>query len=344
MEHVWLWARFAIASALIVLAAGRLTRYADVISEKLKLGHVFVGMIFLGWVTSLPELVLSLSSTIYVGEPDLAIGNVLGSCLFNLLILVVVEVVFLAGLLFGRTGPSAARTGAASLVMLLLALFGMQAGMARTVPAWLHAPFGLPLDIFSWLIILCYLASTVILYRLDRKSRKLDEAPPEAQRHEGASLALTGLASFAAALVIVGAGFWLAYIGDEIADEYDIARSFVGVLFFAVVSSLPELSTSIAAARMGFYDMVFGNIFGSNIFNVMIIGISDIAYQPGSIMASSQTSNRVHLWVAMLAAVATLAAIAGVRRRTGRLFWRISWISLVIVACYAAGLASTYLL
>jgi len=341
MEHLWLWTRFAAASLLIVLAGSRLSRYADVFSEKLRLGHVFVGMIFLGWITSLPELVLSLGSTIYVGEPDLAIGNVLGSCLFNLIILVVVDIIILGGLFFTRTSMSSLTTGLVSMLMLLTAAAGLQAGSANA-PTWVTAPAGLHMDLFSWLIILFYLGSTAYLYILDRRKEKQLESSDEPLKYADTKIAGVVLASVLATAVIVGAGLYLANIGDEIAATYSIAHSFVGTLFFAVVSSLPELTTTIAAARLGFLDMSLGNIFGSNIFNIMIIGVSDAFYTKGSIFASPETHNRSHLFVALFAIVATVAVVCGLKGKSGRLFWRVSIISIIVAICYFAGLILNY--
>jgi cation:H+ antiporter len=356
MDHVWLWTQFAIASALIVFAAGRLSRYADILSEKLKLGHVFVGMVFLGWITSLPELVLSLGSTIYVGEPDLAVGNVLGSCLFNLTILVVADIIVVRGLLFTRTHPGSAITGTVSLVMLFLAGFGLM------LPSVVSMPSALGIDIFSWLIIVFYVISTGFLYRFDKKSSRGEKKvlPQRAQRtqrntikpenffsansansavKDSVSMMKVTIASLGATVVIVGAGLYMAGLGDEIATKYGIAHSFVGTLFFAIVSSLPELSTTIAAARLGFFDMCLGNIFGSNIFNIMIIGVSDIFYRKGSIIAAPDTDSRSYFfWVTVFTFAATLIVIIGIRRKSSRLFWRISWISLTVAACYIIGL------
>lgn len=343
MEHFWLWIQFVIASAVIVFAGSRLSRYADILSDKLKLGHVFVGMIFLGWITSLPELVLSLGSTLAVGQPDLAIGNVLGSCLFNLLILIIADITVIGGLIFTRTNPNSAVTGFVSLIMLLLATAGLIMGMIRGIPAWLESPFGLSLAMFSWLIVLFYVGSTIFLYRYDRK-HGISNGEPEDSKYESVNLLIVGTASLVATAGIVGSGLWMAYLGDRIAATYGITHSFVGTLFFAVVSSLPELTTTIAAARLGFVDMALGNIFGSNIFNIMIIAVSDLFFTESSIFSSSKTDGRAHLWVALFAFAATLVVIWGVRRRTGRLFWRITWISLAVAVCYIAGLFMTQLL
>jgi len=347
MEHLTLWLQFAVASAIIIFAGARLSRYADVLSEKLNLGHVFVGMVFLGWITSLPELVLSLGSVLFVAppEPNLAIGNVLGSCLFNLMILVLADLIIIGGLLYSRTKRSSAVIGLASLVMLVIASGGLKVGSIGALPLWLAAPGGLHVDVFSWIIIFFYIGLTVFLYRHEKKAEAPGAEVTPPPRYESTSILSIGVMSLVAAAAIVGAGLYMSVLGDRIADKYPIGHTFVGTLFFAVVSSLPELSTTFAAVRLGFYDMALGNIFGSNIFNIMIIGISDVFYTRGSIFFSgggTEAISQAHFWTGSFAILATVAVVFGVRRRSPRLFWRLSWVSLVVAACYCAGLSISY--
>ena len=346
MEHLTLWLQFVAASAIIIFAGSRLSRYADILSEKLNLGHVFVGMVFLGWITSLPELVLSLGSVRYVWppEPNLALGNVLGSCLFNLAILVAADLIIIGGFLYSRTKTSSAVIGLASLTMLVVATGGLKLGSIEGMPSWVAAPAGLHIDLFSWVIILFYIGLTVFLYKHDKKTESAGEEIPPPPKYESTSIFSIGALSLVATAAIVGAGLYLSVLGDRIADKYPIGHTFVGTLFFAVVSSLPELSTTFSAVKLGFYDMALGNIFGSNIFNIMIIGVSDIFYTNGSIFASGGLSgvSAGHFWTGSFAILATVAVVFGVRRRSRRLFWRISWVSLVVAACYCAGLSISY--
>ncbi len=345
MEHLTLWLQFVGASAIIIFAGSRLSRYADVLSEKLKLGHVFVGMVFLGWITSLPELVLSLGSVRYVWppEPNLALGNVLGSCLFNLAILVAADIIILGGLLYSRTKTSSAVIGLASLAMLVIATGGLKLGSAGSLPSWLAVPGGLHIDLFSWIIILFYIGLTVFLYRHENKTKSPAVEAPPPPKYESTGIVPIAVMSVVAAAAIVGAGLYLSVLGDKIADKYPIGHTFVGTLFFAVVSSLPELSTTFAAVKLGLYDMALGNIFGSNIFNIMIIGISDVFYTEGSIFTGGASGvSACHFWTGSFAIIATVAVVFGVRRRSRRLVWRLSWVSLVVAACYCIGLAISY--
>ena len=96
------WLNLAICIAAIGLAGARLSRYGDVIAEKTGLGRSWVGLIMLATVTSLPELVTGISAVTIAGVPDIAVGDVLGSCVFNLAILVVVDLLHPAESIYSR--------------------------------------------------------------------------------------------------------------------------------------------------------------------------------------------------------------------------------------------------
>src|SRR4030067_3150216 len=89
-----LWIEFLICSSLIVYAGTRLCKYGDIIAEKTGLGGTWIGVVLLASVTSLPELVTGISSVTYAGVPDIAIGNVIGACVFNMLILAILDAIY----------------------------------------------------------------------------------------------------------------------------------------------------------------------------------------------------------------------------------------------------------
>jgi len=84
---VLLWAGFIICTAAIVYSGIKLSKYGDVIAEKTGLGRAWIGLVLMASVTSLPELVTGISSVTFAGVPDIAVGDVLGSCVFNMLII-----------------------------------------------------------------------------------------------------------------------------------------------------------------------------------------------------------------------------------------------------------------
>ena len=95
-------ARFLLAALVVVIAGSRLSKYGDVFSEKLGMGHAFVGLIFMAFATALPELITSLSSAVFEDSPNLALGNNFGSIMFNVSILGGLELLLVGTSLFAR--------------------------------------------------------------------------------------------------------------------------------------------------------------------------------------------------------------------------------------------------
>ena len=91
------WLQFFICAALIIVAGYKLSQYGDVLAEKSNLGRTWMGVVLLASITSLPELVTGGGAILLVGEPDLAVGSILGSCLFNLLLLAVLDLAYQPG-------------------------------------------------------------------------------------------------------------------------------------------------------------------------------------------------------------------------------------------------------
>ena len=91
---MFLWLGFLICTAVIVYSGIRLSKYGDIIAEKTGLGRMWIGVVLMASVTSLPELVTGISSVTYAGVPNIAIGDVLGSCVFNMLILAFLDAIY----------------------------------------------------------------------------------------------------------------------------------------------------------------------------------------------------------------------------------------------------------
>jgi cation:H+ antiporter len=142
------------------------------------------------------------------------------------------------------------------------------------------------------------------------------------------------------ALFIVGAATYLPYLGEEIARLTGLGRTFVGSIFIAVATSLPEIVVSFSALRMGAADMAFGNVLGSNLFNVAILGIDDVFFTRGVLTAHVSAANGVSAVAAM-----TMTAIAVIgltyRATTKRLY--LAWDSWAIVGVYGAALIVLYM-
>jgi cation:H+ antiporter len=133
-----------------------------------------------------------------------------------------------------------------------------------------------------------------------------------------------------AAILIIGAGTWLAIIGEEITTVTGLGESFVGNLLIGFSTTLPEITVSFAAMRIGAVDMAVANMIGSNLFNMTVIPIDDLLYLPGPVLASVSIN---HLLTALMVIVMTGMFIAGLRFKPRR-FLRLSWCNLTLIVLF----------
>lgn len=92
------WIQFVICLTIIIAAGARLSKYGDLIAQKTGMGRVWIGVVLLATITSLPELATGISSVTFVGEPDLTMGDLFGSNLINLVIIAVIDLFYAHGL------------------------------------------------------------------------------------------------------------------------------------------------------------------------------------------------------------------------------------------------------
>jgi cation:H+ antiporter len=139
---------------------------------------------------------------------------------------------------------------------------------------------------------------------------------------------------------VIAAGIWLALIGDEITTTYGWQSSFVGSLFLAVSTSLPETAVGIACLRLGAIDMAVAEILGSNMFDIVILFFIDLAYRQGPLFSSLSS---VHLMTIVLAIVMTLVVMVGIRfPQKIKAFRFIAWHSAALMALYGFGMYCLY--
>ena len=138
---------------------------------------------------------------------------------------------------------------------------------------------------------------------------------------------------------IIGAATYLPYVGAAIARSTGLGQSFVGSIVIGASTSLPEIVVSVSALRMGAVDMAFGNLFGSNLFDMAILGIDDVFYTKGVLTAHVSPS---HVIAAVAAMTMTAVAVVGLTFRATRKT-RLSWDSWGIVAVYVLATVTLYL-
>jgi cation:H+ antiporter len=179
----------------------------------------------------------------------------------------------------------------------------------------------------------------VAVYLLGMRSVYLNSRPttPPAQLVLGdtrRTVLRQGLAGFAlgtAGLAVVAPALVLS--AEVLAVESGTSTTFIGTLLVGFTTSFPEIAATIAAARLGAFDLAVGNILGSNAFNLCILLPMDLAYVHGPLLADA---SRVHLLSALLGIIAIGFSVMGILARKGRVIDRVRFESLAILGCYGA--------
>jgi len=294
------WGKFFGLLLLVYIFGTRVTKSADIIAEKKGLARAFMGVVFISMITSFPELFTGISAAAIVGSADLAVGEIIGSCIFNLFIIAIIDGFFRKQNLYSRSRKGNILPLGFSFIMIGVLTFALSAGFKLKI---LHLGF------FSVLIFVFY----VIFLRIIFKDRK---AETPGKNYGQKNLKKEVILFVGSALVIIAVGIYLPIVGKELADIMNWRESFVGVIFLAFVTSFPELIVSISTARIGAFDMFLGNIVGSNLFNVGIIFVIDIFYLKGDILSFVSKNNVSAGIIAMVMNfVVFFAIVRGSKRR-----------------------------
>jgi len=335
-----IWLQFILCATLIGVAGYQLSRYGDVIAQRTGMSGSWVGLALLATVTSLPELATGISSVTAANAPNLAVGDALGSCVVNLVFLVVIDSVFRKEPLWRRAGQGHVLAAAFGVLMLgftLVSLLMTQVKLSHS-PVQTSALTQWGFDFTAPVLLGVYLVAmrTVFTYERDHAIAQTDALNAALPALRTAVIRFT-----LAACVVAGAGVWLPFVATDLANVMAWNKSFVGSLFVALATSLPELAVTLSALRMGALDMAIGNLLGSNLFNVSIIAVDDVFYRPGVLLASVSP---VHAVTAGSAITMTGLALVGLFfKPTGRVLRFISWVSLGLAAMYLLNIYVLYL-
>lgn len=285
--------QFVAAAVVIIVAGTMLTHFADRIAAQTQLSHLLVGSLFLAAATSLPEIAVDFNA-IALHQPDLAVGDLLGSNLFNLLILMGVSACFRLS-----DSPQIQARQHASAATLSIALTTLA---ALGIYAQLDFSF-LRAGLFSWAILLCYLGGLRLFLVTGP-----DSAPCKPEKSKSRLAAtISGYAACVIALLL--AAPYLAGAADRLATVSDLGHSFVGTTLVAFSTSLPELVATITAFRLRCPDLALGNIFGSNLFNMAMFLPLDWYYE-GNLLRAAQSVNAITaLGVIFATSIAVIALL-----------------------------------
>ncbi len=315
---LWAWIAL-ITSALAILWTGRLlVRSAEGIAAATGLGRGWIGFILLGFVTSLPELVVTMTGG-GIQAPAIAVGNALGSNAFNIGILGVFGIAA-GGALFSRLSRGHIVSCAMGALMTATLLGSM---------AIAGGPAAGPLSMGSILLLALFFVAAWLQYTSE----------PAMAQQESFSHGKAYWTAAATSVVVIVAGISLTYAARTVAAGTGASESFFGSTLVAMVTSLPELAVSWEAVRLKAYDLFAGNIFGSNAFNVVTVFFADLTYKRpvlGALEDEAWSIVLVGAWGLALAAV----ALAGLGAKASKRIGRLDLASALLVLTYLLGLGA----
>ncbi|MBT4865036.1 MAG: sodium:calcium antiporter [Planctomycetaceae bacterium] len=327
-------AEFVGLSLAIVIAGSFLARDADRIGELTGLGRTLTGIVLLAAATSLPELVVGCQAAL-IDAPNLAVGDLLGSCLFNLLILAVLDLTHRErGRMLSRSAAAHALSATASIVLTAIVLMALLVDVPWPIQR---------VSAGSVAILVAYLMSLRLVYFDEQTVRQAIADVAVASEEERAatkSLRRAAIGFVAATIVILFAAPRLATTANELADVSGLGGTIVGTIFVALVTSLPEVSTTVAAVRMRAFDMAVGNILGSNAFNIVTLVAVDLFY-PAPLLAAANIS-ATHALTAAAVILVTAVVAMGLLYRAEKRYWIVEPDALLVILLIVGSFCLVY--
>jgi cation:H+ antiporter len=323
------WLVFLLSAAAVVVAGARLARDGDRIASLTGLGAVWVGAILVAGATSLPEIATDVAA-VRQGEIDLAVGDLMGSSMANMLILAVADLLSRQVRLLDTVAIDQAIVGVLAILLTAVATVGIVAGGGPTLLGIGWAPLAIGV---------AYVLGVRLLYRNRAASATASPEPEPDPRDRRAGLRRALVGFGIATVVILIAAPPLASSAAELARQWGIASGLFGMVFLAAATSLPEVSVVQAAMRAGTYALVVGNLLGSNGFNMVVLLVLDVADGAAPLLADAGPGPVVGALFAILLMGQVLLDLLN---RSEHRIWYLEPGPLLMVLTYAAGLLLTW--
>jgi cation:H+ antiporter len=298
------WLQFIASAAVVVLSAIKLAQYGDVIAVRTRLSGVFIGTLLLAGATSLPEL-LSAINALAIDVPNLAAGSMFGSSMFNMFMLALLDLITQQARILRQVAMNHALTASLANLLMGLAVFFLLANIDAQI-GWI--------GVDSLTIMGIYMVGVRLIQQQGGKPPS--EMPVEQPGIPSLRRALIGFG--VAVLFLVLSTPYVVRSASQIAEMTGLSAGFIGATLLAITTSLPELVATIAAVRIRAFDLAIGNLFGSNLFNMFALGITDVFYLKGRFLAViDPTFALVGLLGLSLTGLGLIGNIARVERRLG---------------------------
>ncbi len=324
---------FLVATALIFAGGIRMTGLAYQIADRTGLGEAVVGGAILGAATSLSGTAVSVTAALS-GDVSLAFSNAVGGIAAQTVFLAFADMLLRrVNLEHAAAEPANLFQGALLIVLLslpMLAIVGPEVSL-----------FGLhPVSLVLLVVYGSGLYATAAIRKrpmwraVETCQTRADEP---ASKGEAEASPVGPLLRFGVLMLVLGAAGWvLGRVATEFIARFALSASLVGALLTAVATSLPELVTTIAAVRRGALQLAVGGIIGGNVFDVLFLSLSDIAYRDGSLYHAIGDDDV--FWLAT-GLVMTGILLAGLIARQARGPGGIGWESMALIAVYGGAVA-----
>lgn len=321
------------AAALAILAAGiRMSREADRLADLTGWGEAIFGAILLGGSTSLSGIVTSVS-TAYEGHAPLAISNAVGGIAVQTAFLAIADMFYRRANL-EHAAASVENMMYSALLIALLSLPLAAIASPETAVWQVHPASLLLIGGYLYGMRLVAQARARPYWRPIRTAETRADVPEQATL-DHISMPLTWLRFALLAAVVGVSGYLVGQAGIALAGRTGLSETVVGSLFTAIVTSLPELVTSVAAVRQGALTLAVGAVVGGNCFDVLFIALSDLGYRQGSIYHALTVQESYLLGLTILL---NAVLLLGMLRREKAGIANIGFESFLVVVFYLTGI------
>ncbi|EAQ04696.1 hypothetical protein OB2597_05420 [Pseudooceanicola batsensis HTCC2597] len=324
-------ALFLGAAVVVWIAGTRLSRLADAIARRTGIGQATLGVLLLGGVTSLPEIAVA-GSAAFAGNGPLAVNNLLGGFTMQVAILALADAVYRRGALTTAVpDPVVLLQGTLGVILMALVVAAIAVGDHLVLGAGL----------WSWGIFTVFLVSLRLLSsaqgRLDWKvvGEPPSEDLPDIETPDFGKKSLI-LRTAGVAAAIFAAGWLLSSTAETLAERTGLGQSFFGAVFVAIATSLPEVSTVVSAMRLKRYVMAVSDILGTNLFDIALILVVDLAYVGPAVLGEAGSFS---ILAGVLGILVTAIYMAGLLERRDPAVAGIGHDSLAVAIVYLGGIA-----
>jgi len=332
-------AEFLMAGGLVLLLSIILTRKADLLERLTPLSEMWIGMLLLAFVTSLPEAVNSIGATMIDGALDMGVGNLAGSNMFNIVIIVFMDMAQGNGSLLSMVAGSQVFVAAGGILVMglvgcAIAVFVPVDGFPR---AGLWTGIAFSIAIFAAFLIINWL---LVSNKDDEEEEVKDPVEEKPLGEEKLPTLSNTITIFVVTSIgVVFSALWLLEICDEMAvrpitmgsSSFVLGHSFVGSFLLALATSLPELFVSLGALNLGRVNMSIANVFGSNIMNMSFIPMMHLVSMNAGFYGEISPASIVMLFSAII--MSTLF-IAGLMAKSKRSYFFLGWEAIAILIVY----------